>query len=121
MSQGSGNFGLPGDFTPVARFVRAAYLKNFMYQADNEYGNLIKAENILKSVNVAKGAVVTEADAQDFSYYRSFMSATSQTYYFATYNNQRVRKINLQSLTDLTEPKIFVVDNHEDILDITNN
>ena len=27
MSQGSGNFGLPGDFTPVARFVRAAYLK----------------------------------------------------------------------------------------------
>ena len=49
------------------------------------------------------------------------MSATSQTYYFATYNNQRVRKINLQSLIDLTEPKIFVVDNHEDILDITNN
>lgn len=121
MSQGSGNFGLPGDFTPVARFVRTAYLKNFMPQADDEYGNLIKAENILKSVNVAKGAVVTETDAQDFSCYRSFMSATSQTYYFATYNNQRVRKINLQSLIDLTEPKIFVVDNHEDILDITNN
>ena len=121
MSQGSGNFGLPGDFTPVARFVRAAYLKNFMPQADNEYGNLIKAENILKSVNVAKGAVVTENDAQDFSCYRSFMSATSQTYYFATYNNQRVRKIDLQTLTSLTEPKIFVVDNHEDILDITND
>ena len=49
------------------------------------------------------------------------MSATSQTYYFATYNNQRVRKIDLQVLTSLTEPKIFVVDNHEDILNITND
>ena len=78
-----------------------------MPQADDEYDNLIKAENILKSVNVAKGAVVTETDAQDFSCYRSFMSATSQTYYFATYNNQRVRKINLQSLTDLHRTENF--------------
>ena len=81
----------------------------------------IREQNILKSVNVAKGAVVTETDAQDFSCYRSFMSATSQTYYFATYNNQRVRKIDLQALTSLTKPKIFVVDNHEDILNITND
>lgn len=121
MSQGSGNFGLPDDSTPVARFVRAAYLKKFMPQDDNEYGNLSKAENISKSVNIAKGTVVTETDAQDFSCYRSFMSATSQTYYFTTYNNQQVRKIHLQILTGLTEPKVFSVDNHEDILNITND
>lgn len=119
ISQGSGNFGLPGDFTSVSRFIRAAFLKNFMPQGKNELDNLLKAEHILKSVNVAKGAVVTEENNFDYSCYRAFMSSTSRTYYFATYGNQRIRKIDLKKLESNLDPKVFTINNEEDILDIT--
>ncbi|GAA0077764.1 choloylglycine hydrolase [Clostridium sp. CTA-5] len=94
-SQGSGTFGLPGDFTPPSRFIRAAYLKSNLTQIDNELQGVSGVFHILSNCEVPKGAVVTLENTEDISIYTSAMCSESCTYYYHTYDNRQVSAIHL--------------------------
>ncbi|AWW99481.1 choloylglycine hydrolase family protein [Oenococcus oeni] len=118
-SQGSGSFGLPGDYTPTSRFIRAAFLKNFIEKPKDEIQTINAAANILKSVSIPKGIVLTQENKSDYTCYSSYMSAQTQSYYFATYGNQRIRKVSLtEKLLSHSDYLSFPVKNNEDILNL---
>ncbi|MBW6410535.1 choloylglycine hydrolase [Clostridium weizhouense] len=94
-SQGSGTFGLPGDFTPPSRFVRAAYLKSNLTQIDDELQGVSGVFHILSNCEVPKGTVVTLENTEDISIYTSAMCSESCTYYYHTYDNSQVSAIHL--------------------------
>ncbi|KRL39112.1 choloylglycine hydrolase family protein [Liquorilactobacillus uvarum] len=117
-SQGSGTFGLPGDYTPPSRFVRTAFLKNTVEQAKDETSTISLLHHILESVSIPKGAVINEQGAQDYTCYTAYMCSESLSFYYSTYYNQRINKLSLKPLLNFTDYKIFKIDNNEDINEI---
>lgn len=93
--QGAGGLGLPGDFTPSARFLRVAYWKKYTEQAKNETEGVTAMFHILSSVNIPKGVVLNKEGKTDYTIYTSAMCAQSKNYYFKLYDNSRISAISL--------------------------
>jgi choloylglycine hydrolase len=89
LSLNSGLIGLPGDYTSVSRFVRAAYLRHFATTAKDELDGVTLAMHLLDSVGVAKG-LSTRGDVATYTVYSAIMCAESQRYYFSHYNDRRI-------------------------------
>ncbi|RMC24895.1 MULTISPECIES: choloylglycine hydrolase family protein [unclassified Lactobacillus] len=115
-SQGSGTFGLPGDFTPTSRFIRTAFMKNNAEQPKDELAGVSLAHHILESVSIPRGIVVTPEDTFDYTCYSAYMCAETRSYYYSTYGNQRIRCVKLTpELEQETEYHEFKVNPTEDI------
>lgn len=115
-SQGSGTFGLPGDYTPTSRFVRTAFMKNNAEQPKDELSAVSLAHHILESVSIPRGIVVTPDKTLDFTCYGAYICAESKTYYYSTYGNQRIRCVQLTpELEAETAYREFKVNPKEDI------
>ncbi|HHL0970766.1 TPA: choloylglycine hydrolase family protein [Bacillus cereus] len=93
--QGSGSMGLPGDFTPPSRFVRAAYGKQNIQGIENEEEGISAIFHILSNCEVPKGAVITEDGILDNTIYTSAMCMESGTYYYHTYDCRQIIAIHL--------------------------
>ena len=52
---GSGLLGLPGDFTPPSRFVRASFLQTYSIQQDTSFDSVLQAFHILNNFDVPLG------------------------------------------------------------------
>lgn len=115
-SQGSGTFGLPGDYTPPSRFIRTAFMKNNVEQPKDELTAVSLAHHILEAVSIPRGIVVTPEDTFDYTCYSAYMCAESKSYYYSTYGNQRIRCVKLTpELEKETEYHEFKVNPIEDI------
>lgn len=107
-SQGSGSFGLPGDYTPPSRFVRTAYQKKYTTKGETELDGVTQLFHILSSSNIPKGMVIIDEPESrdsknnsqeiiyDYTLYTSAMSSETSRYYFFTYNNQQINCIDLK-------------------------
>lgn len=93
--QGAGALGLPGDFTPSARFLRVAYWKKYTEEAKNEVEGVTNLFHILSSVNIPKGVVLTKEGNTDYTIYTSAMCSQSKNYYFKLYDNSRISSVSL--------------------------
>ena len=93
--QGAGAIGLPGDYTPPARFVRMAYMKTHTPIPADEEEAVHTCFHLLDSVTIPKGVVMTERGSADYTQYSAFMDLTSQTYFFKTYNNSQITTVKL--------------------------
>lgn len=107
-SQGTGTLGLPGGYTPPERFVRAAFLKEFIAPAKNEEEGINNAYHILNTVKIPKGVVVTPDDREDYTLYTGSMVNNSRTYYFSSYENHQIGKLVLDDqLLSNNDPIVF--------------
>lgn len=107
-SQGTGTTGLPGGFTPPERFVRAAFFKEHIEEAENEEQGVYNHYHILSTVRIPKGIVVTAADTVDYSQYVGTMCNNSKTYYYSAYDQHDIVKVTLtEELLARTTPKQF--------------
>lgn len=114
--EGAGAFGLPGDFTPPSRFVRAVFLKTCLQDVQTELDGVNSMFHVLANVDIPKGVVKT-TQAYDYTQYTSVMVNSSLNYYYKTYNNQRIRCIQLGNENfDATSGKIWSNGDSEDIL-----
>lgn len=98
----SGMLGLPGDFTPPSRFVRAALLSNYSVQQKTGYESAMKAFHILNNLDVPLGV--------EFDYGRAtnnMPSATQWTIatdlgarviYYHTMYNRTIRSIDMNDI-----------------------
>lgn len=111
--QGGGSIGLPGDYSPPARFVRAAYQKSHaVIPADHEEA-VAACFHILQSVSITKGIVMTARGTSDFTQYTALLDLTSREYYFTTYDDSRIVSVrmpdarcgeSITSIAALTKP-----------------
>lgn len=94
-SNGTGSFGLPGNFTAPARFVRATFLKNTILEPTTEIDGVTSIFHILANCAVPKGSVIKSNDLVSFTMYTSAMCSESSTYYYSTYENNQISSISL--------------------------
>ncbi|MGX7148435.1 choloylglycine hydrolase family protein [Enterococcus ureasiticus] len=113
-SQGTGTMGLPGGYTPPERFVRAAFFKEHIDQAQDEATGVTNAYHILATVRIPKGIVVTSEGAQDYSQYVGTMCNESRSYYFNSYDNSQIAKVTItDDLLEVDKPITFMADKIE--------
>jgi len=125
MGHGSGMFGLPGDITPPNRFVKMAVLTHFADQVEDAKGALNLSRHIMNNVDIVKGTAVDKdkngkITGSETTQWTSFRDLTNLVFYFNTYDNLTLRKINLKQF-DFTSKKTFAMTGDEEqIIDITD-
>lgn len=126
LGSGSGFAGLPGDFTPPSRFVRAAAFTASARPLKTSHEAVFEAFRILDSFNIPAGTTSTrEKIAPDITGATQITTAAdlkNRVLYFHTMSNRRVRMIDLKRV-DFTRPDITVIDESahrvEDVKDLT--
>ena len=116
LGQGLGLFGLPGDFSPPSRFVRASYLKSRVIEKYEVMESVREFFHILSNVSMINGSVITAEGLDDITYYKSCMIQEKGIYYYSTYNNSQINAIDMFK-EDLDRPdmKIFEYHNEQSI------
>ena len=108
---GSGFLGLPGDFTPPSRFVRAAFLKTYSLVQDNAQDAVEQAFHILNNFDVPLGIQFATGQAPN-----NMPSATQWTIatdlknmkiYYHTMYNRTIRSIDMKNIDFATVPFQF--------------
>lgn len=103
--QGSGTYGLPGGYTSPERFVRAAYLRNYLSDTETVDGALTGIFHILDNVTIPKGVNIKNDGAVDYTQYRAAFDTMNHCYYFNPYHTQEVFKIQLtDTLLNQSDP-----------------
>ena len=117
--QGAGTLGLPGDFSPTGRFVRAAWLKSHITTPADGWDAVIAGFHVLDNVSIPKGCIVTDRGSTDYTQYTIFYNLTSREVFFKTYDNSQITAArllpgscagdgNIQSLGGLNTPASFI-------------
>lgn len=124
---GAGMFGLPGDVTPPSRFVRLAVTTKFADQPENAEGALNLAQHIVNTIDIIRGTVVDrdkdgKITAGETTQWSSYRDLTNRVYYYRTYDNFNLRKIDLKRLNFNVEKvkTLPMFTDKETIVDITD-
>ena len=112
---GSGLVGLPGDFTPPSRFVRAAVLTATARPLPTSEDAVFEAFRILDGFNIPVGVTgkpdKIAADIESATQITTAADLTNKRYYFHTMNNREVRMIDLSKIDFATvEEQMIDVD-----------
>jgi len=124
---GAGMIGLPGDLTPPSRFIRLGVTTYFADQADNAEKGLNLSQHIVNAFNIVSGLVVERSPqgkivANETTQWASFRDLTNKVFYFQTYENPDLRKIDLRKL-DFSADKVRFIQMYGDpqsVKDVTN-
>ena len=103
LGQGSGMLGLPGDFTPPSRFVRAVAFSQSALPVATAREGVLQAFHILNQFDIPKGAargVEQGRQVADYTLWTSVSDLKNLRYHFRTFDNSRIRMIDLRK-TDL--------------------
>ena len=112
LSEGSGMLGLPGDYTSPSRFVRAAAFANTALPSKNEEEGIFRAFHTLNAFDIPKGVVRQPTPEQVFTDYTVWTSAVDTKnlmYYFKTYKNQAIQKLDLKEMLKKVNGKVTVI------------
>ena len=102
----SGKATPPGSYSPGARFLRAAYLKERADQPADEDEAIITSWHLLDSVTVPQNLT----HQQTFSVYRAATVAESRSYYFQSYHQGEMSKLQLtDDMLTSTEATVYHV------------
>ncbi|MBQ4129870.1 MAG: choloylglycine hydrolase family protein [Alphaproteobacteria bacterium] len=105
---GSGFLGIPGDFTPPSRFVRAAFFKTYSLEQPTAYDTMQQAFHILNNFDVPLGVQFPVGRAPN-----NMPSATqwtvatdlkNMTIYYHTMYNRTIRSIDMKNIDFATVP-----------------
>lgn len=100
--QGAGTLGLPGDYTPPSRFVRASFLKSHIEIPNTQKESVLAFFHLIKSVSIPKGIVITKQGNSDYTQYASFIDLQTKEYFYQTYNNTSIIQTNFPSFSEQT-------------------
>ncbi|MBQ7055842.1 MAG: choloylglycine hydrolase family protein [Alphaproteobacteria bacterium] len=105
---GSGFLGLPGDFTPPSRFVRAAFLKTYSLQQDTANKAVEQSFHILNNFDVPLGVqfAVGKApnDMPSATQWTISTDLANRVIYYHTMYNRTIRSIDLKEIDFATVP-----------------
>jgi choloylglycine hydrolase len=118
--QGSGMLGLPGDFTPPSRFVRAVAFSQSVLPCKAGTEAVLQAFHVLNNFDIPKGAArEREKDEHgnvlaDYTQWTSANDLKAKRFYFRTYENSQIRMIDLMKMNlDATDIKTIPMKGEE--------
>jgi choloylglycine hydrolase len=109
LGQGSGMLGLPGDFTPPSRLVRAAIFSQTAVPSPNTEEGIFQVFHILNNFDIPVGVAQEKDDKgkihTDYTMLTVAHDPQNLRYYWRTYNDQAIKMVDLKKI-DLTGNKI---------------
>jgi choloylglycine hydrolase len=102
--QGSGMAGLPGDFTPPSRFVRAVAFSQSVFKSKTGREAVLAAFHILNQFDIPKGAAREhEKDEKgnvlaDYTIWTAASDLKALRYHFRTYESSQIRSLDLMKM-----------------------
>ncbi len=96
-SLGLGALGLPGDFSSTSRFIKATFVKFKSKSGSNEKESVNQFFHILDSVAMPKGCVLIRNGEYEYTRYSSCCNADKGIYYYKTYDDFNIKKIEMNS------------------------
>lgn len=114
-SRGMGAMGLPGDYSSMSRFVKVAFVKENSYvDSDDEVSSVNQFFHILGSVEQPKGSTfIRDPNKYEYTIYSSCMDLDEGIYYYKTYENFSISKIDLKAYDLEGNELVFVPFNEE--------
>lgn len=88
--QGMGALGLPGDASPMSRFVRAAFHRNCAAFPEETGAQVVEFFRLLDTVAMPRGSVITPQGKYDQTLYACCADGRSLTYYYKTHDSGRI-------------------------------
>ncbi len=97
--QGTGLLGLPGDYTPPSRFVRAVAFSQAAEQPSDAPAAVNTAWHIVNTFDIFRGVVAERGGTTyESTQWATVRDLTNRKMYFRTYENLRVRQVDLTRL-----------------------
>jgi choloylglycine hydrolase len=110
---GSGLLGLPGDFTPPSRFVRAVVYSQSSAPNQPAEDAVLGAFHILNQFDIPKGSVVSAAvgePADEITEWTSVADLKNLRWYFRTREDQSIRVVDLKEALDAAKGEIATIE-----------
>jgi len=104
---GSGGLGLPGDYSPPSRFVRAAFFGANHPIPTTTINGVQELFHLLNAFDIPMGAAKV-GDASDFTQMTVVRDAHELTYAWRTYADQRIRQVNMRQLIEVAEAPVRI-------------
>lgn len=113
--KGLGSFGLPGDFSPPSRFVRAVYMLSSS-QTEEGTSHISQVFRILDNIAMVRGSVLTASGKCNFTDYSCCFSPADMACYIKTYGNGRLSAAAMtEEMLRGDEIRHFEIPRQEDI------
>ncbi len=107
-SLGLGALGLPGDFSSASRFIKATFVKYKSKSGSSEKESVNQFFYILNSVAMPKGCVLVRDGEYEYTRYSSCCNADKGIYYYKTYDDFNIKKVELSSF-NLDDEKLLEI------------
>jgi choloylglycine hydrolase len=124
--QGSGMLGIPGDFTPPSRFVRAVAFSHSVLPSQNGDEAVLETFHVLNQFDIPKGAAREHQKDEhgnieaDYTIWTDATDLKAKRFYFRTYENSRIRMVDLTRMKlDGTDIVTISMKGGEDIQSLT--
>lgn len=126
LGQGSGLRGLPGDFTPPSRFVRAVAFSQSAIRSDTAAQAVLQAFHILNNFDIPIGAIREVDDGQMHAEATTWTSASdlkNLRWYFKTYDDQSIRSVDVKKALAAAQGRIRVIsmDSRQPVIDVSTD
>jgi choloylglycine hydrolase len=124
--QGSGMLGLPGDYTPPSRFVRAVAYSKSTEPVNTAEDAVFRLFHILDNFDIPVGTVrgynSRGALKEDYTLWTTANDLRNKRFYFHTEKSRIIRMVDLNHL-NANSSKIlyFSMDQPEQVVNLTNN
>ncbi len=102
--QGSGMLGIPGDFTPPSRFVRAVAFSQSAFASKTGEDAVLEAFHLLNNFDIPKGAAREQEKDEhgntlaDYTLWTAASDLKAKRYYFRTYDSSQIRMVDLMKM-----------------------
>ena len=113
--QGSGLVGLPGDYTPPSRFVRAVAFSQSAITLPTSKETVAQMFHVMNAFDIPLGAIqekVGDKIHYDFTQWTSVSDLKNITYSVKTYQDQSIRQIEVKKALKAAKGKIRVIKLH---------
>jgi choloylglycine hydrolase len=107
--QGSGMFGLPGDSTPPARFVRAVAFSQTALQPSTAADAVLQVFHIMNNFDIPLGFVRDKSGNVlhvDYTVWTSVADLKNDRWYFRTYDDQAIHMVDLHAALAVAANKV---------------
>lgn len=120
VGQGTGLLGLPGDFSPPSRFVRATVFSGTAVSPESAEAGVYQLFHMLNQFDIPYGSVVEVTKGQkhyDTTQVTCVRDPHALKYYFKTYEDQAIKTVDLSkiSLNEIKKVKAAGINRPEDL------
>jgi choloylglycine hydrolase len=110
---GAGLLGLPGDFTPPSRFVRAVVFSQSAAPTATADNAVLSAFHILNQFDIPEGSVVNSAigkPVDEITEWTSVADLKNLRWYFRTHKDQSIRMVDLKEALAAAKGEMSTID-----------